>query len=369
MAGAKSKLRVVIATPLGPKGRGGMDRLTDLLLEMFKKHADLGIEVASLTTRGYRKFPSALLVFAYAVARIWYASWRGQVDLLHLNLAQGGSLYRKLILARIARRLNIPYVVHLHGSRFDEFWASASPLVQRAIGQLFSESSHIIVLGRFWERLITDHLPDAQKKITILPNATKSRSAKHERPKGSPVHICFLGLLGERKGTYDLIAALSQLKGCDKWQATIAGNGELDKCRAQVKSLGIAERVTIPGWLDSAMVEDLLSRTDIFVLPSTAENLPMAVLEAFAFGIAVVATPVGAVPEVIDHGRNGMIVPVGDVAALADALQLLIRDDALRELLGGAAKRDHADRYDAELYVERLAAIWRDAAETIGSDC
>ena len=84
----------------------------------------------------------------------------------------------------------------------------------------------------------------------------------------------------------------------------------------------------------------MLSHTDVFVLPSTAENLPMAIIEAFAFGIAVVATPVGAIPELIDHERNGLIVPVGDVKALADALRALIVDFELRGRLGNAAHRE-----------------------------
>jgi len=87
----------------------------------------------------------------------------------------------------------------------------------------------------------------------------------------------------------------------------------------------------------------------------------MAILEAFAWGIAVVATPVGSIPEVIEHKRNGLIVPVGDVQALARALRRLIQDADLRRRLGKTAKRDHAARFDIDVYVPRLAAIWRDA--------
>ena len=363
MGGVKGRLRVVIATPLGPGGEGGMDRLTDIVVEQYAQQPNLEIEPSTLTTRGHLGMPSVLFVFAHALAKFWYAIRHGDVDLLHLNLAHGGSLYRKLILARIAHRARIPYVVHLHGSRFDEFWAGASPVVQRWITLLFADSAAIVVLGRVWERLILRHLPHLQDRITILPNATESHVTRRIGNNSAPVQICFLGLIGERKGTFNLIAALNAIKDEDDWKATIAGNGEVEKCRAQVSELGLVDRITISGWLDAVGVEDLLSRTDIFVLPSTAENLPMSILEAFSFGIAVIATPVGAVPEVIEHGRNGLIVPVGNVGALANALRTLVRNAELRASIGQAAKIDHVNRYDVEVYVRRLAAIWHAAAE------
>ena len=82
----------------------------------------------------------------------------------------------------------------------------------------------------------------------------------------------------------------------------------------------IADRVSVPGWLGPAAAEDLLSRTDVLVQPSFIDNLPMTILEAFARGIPVVATPVGVVPDVVVPNVNGLLVPAGDVRALADAM-------------------------------------------------
>jgi glycosyltransferase involved in cell wall biosynthesis len=159
-----------------------------------------------------------------------------------------------------------------------------------------------------------------------------------------------------------LIDALGLLAGRGDWKATIAGNGDVNGSRARARSLGLADLIDIPGWVDAAEVEKILHQTDILVLPSFAENLPMAILEGFAHGIAVVATPVGAIPEVVDHERNGLIVPVGDVNELADALRRLIESPELRLRLGAAARRDHAEHYDINIYVARLVAIWRGAA-------
>ena len=133
------------------------------------------------------------------------------------------------------------------------------------------------------------------------------------------------------------------------------------------KSWEIADRIEIPGWLDETGIDAVLRRTEILVLPSFAENLPMAILEGFAHGLAVVATPVGAIPDVIDHDRNGLLVPVGDVEALTAAIGRLIENPHLRHKLGAAARQDHAERYDIKAYAPRLAAIWCQAVQSTPS--
>jgi glycosyltransferase involved in cell wall biosynthesis len=220
------------------------------------------------------------------------------------------------------------------------------------------------VLGSFWEQLIVNAFPKCRGKVTILPNATKPHSRKSPDKNGNPLHICFLGLLGARKGTFDLIRALERLSSYQNWYATIAGNGEVERCHELTNSLGLGNRIKIPGWLDPASVDSLLSKSDIFVLPSTAENLPMAILEAFSYGLAVIATPVGAVREVIEDGRNGLLIPVGDVAALADSLRLLLDSADTRTRIGKAAHMDHANRYNIDVYASQLATIWHDATKS-----
>jgi glycosyltransferase involved in cell wall biosynthesis len=357
-------MQVLIATPFGEGQRGGIDRLMDLMIDTLRQRPELQVQTRRLVTRGPGRLAGAPFTFARALAELYGAKRRGEVDVLHINLAAGGSAYRKAILGRAARSLGIPYIVHLHGSRFDKFWPTASEYWARAVDRLFMESAETVVLGRFWEDLIVSRLPGVKSKVTILPNATAPADAAHGGG-GAPdvrVHVAFMGELGARKGTPQLVEALGRLAPRSDWRATIAGNGDVEQTRARVRELGIADRVAIPGWLDGAGVNAVLGKTDVFVLPSFAENLPMAILEAFARGIAVVATPVGAVPEVVDHGRNGFIVRTGDIGDLAAALERLIADGDLRRRLGANARQDHAQRFEIGGYLSEMATIWRRAA-------
>jgi glycosyltransferase involved in cell wall biosynthesis len=354
-------LRVLMATPFGARQRGGMDRLTDLIIDTAASRGGDRVHISRLVTRGPGSLASAPAVFSAALAQLWMAKRRGEVDALHIHVAAGGSAIRKAILARFSRSLGVPYVVHLHGSRFHQFWDVAGPRARKLVDRMFAESSATIVLGNFWARLVADNVPAVRSKIVILPNATAPMRVFHQPADDGRVRISFLGEVGARKGTPQLVQALGQLADRQDWTATIAGNGAIDETIAAAQQLGIGGRVSVPGWLDGAGTADVLRKTDIFVLPSFAENLPMSILEAFAAGAAVVATPVGAVPDVITHDRNGLLVEAGDVDGLASALRRLIADRDLRNALGAAAKQDHAERYNIESYIARLEDIWIDA--------
>jgi glycosyltransferase involved in cell wall biosynthesis len=354
--------RVLIATPFGARQRGGIDRLTDLIVDTIEKNADGRIKVSRLVTRGTGMLVWAPLIFSLALIRFWLAKRRGEVDLLHINLAAGGSAIRKSFLARLARRLGVPYIVHLHGSRFHQFWPSAGPHVRKIVDRMFAESSAIIVLGKYWSQLVTAYVPQVANKIIVLPNATAPIRGTRRPATDGRVRISFLGELGQRKGTPQLIEALGRLADRPDWTATIAGNGQVQETMARAQELGLEGRIKVPGWLDSSAANEVLRETDIFVLPSFAENLPMSILEAFACGIAVVATPVGAVADVVAHESNGLLVPPGDVNALTRALRRLIEDKELREALGAAAKREHAKHYEIEAYITRLTTVWLKAA-------
>jgi glycosyltransferase involved in cell wall biosynthesis len=319
------------------------------------------IEASRLVTRGTGNLVGAPLIFGRALLQLLFARMHGKVDVLHINVAAGGSAIRKSLLARLARHLDIPYVVHLHGSRFHTFWPAAGRWVRGTVDRFFLESSAVIVLGSYWSELVERHVPQVSSRVIVLPNATAPPRFARQPSSDGRVRISFLGELGERKGTPQLVEALGLLADCQNWTATIAGNGEVQETKERTRQLDIADRVMVPGWLGPDAVDELLRNTDIFVLPSFAENLPMSILEAFANGIAVVATPVGAVAEVITHESNGLLVPPGDVHTLASALRRLIEDGGFREGLGAAAQADHARYYAIGGYLSRLEEIWSTA--------
>jgi glycosyltransferase involved in cell wall biosynthesis len=356
-------LRVMWTTPHGRQGMGGMDRLTGLVTAALAETEGRSVTFMPLTTKGRFGKPLGALIFLSALARfIVFALTKG-VHVLHINVAAYGSAYRKMILAATARVLGVPYIVHIHSGRFPKFWKEARPTVARAVDRFLDRASAIIVLGREFEDLVVARVPSAQRRIRLMYNATPSRRARCVPLAAQrKLHLTTLGLLGPNKNTTQLIEALGNLRCRSDWTATIAGNGEVLKARAQVIELGIAERVDVPGWIDQNQVQHVLEQTDIFLLPSLSEGVPMAILEAFSFGIPVIATAVNSIPEVVQYGRNGLLIPPGDLQALVDAMTRLLEDADLRHRLGQQAFQDHAAFYELTAYTKRLKKVWLEAA-------
>ena len=143
-------------------------------------------------------------------------------------------------------------------------------------------------------------------------------------PAGPRVQFLSLGRLSERKGSYDLVNAFASLSPELRARArlVLAGDGDVEGVRQLAAPLGDSVRVL--SWIDSAERDRLLDASDVFVLPSHAEGLPMALLEAMAAGLPAIVTPVGGIPDVLTHGAEGLLVEPGTSYQLAAAMTRLL---------------------------------------------
>jgi len=159
-----------------------------------------------------------------------------------------------------------------------------------------------------------------------------------------------------REGGDVLLEALATaLPREPRLRLTLAGPGELPPAGEEQAAASAA--VEWAGWLGPAERDELLRSATVFVMPSRSEGLPMALLEAMAYGTAVVATEVGGIPEVVEDGVEGLLVAPEDPAALSGALRELAADPVLRERLGAAA-RVRAEALDAVEVAGRLSALY-----------
>ncbi|WP_291308966.1 glycosyltransferase family 4 protein, partial [Devosia sp. 66-14] len=354
-------LDVLVATPSGGTGQGGIDRVMGGLGSELERQGGSGLNVRFGATRGPGHIALSPLYLGGFLLRMIGLRAVGRLDVVHINLASAGSTYRKLQIARLARLLRVPYVLHLHGGDYPNFWKGDASRLSRSIRTMFAGAARIIVLGETWRRFVISRAPEVTDAVVVLPNAAAQPSLPHSGG-GETAHILFLGRIGDLKGVPQLGEALNRMQHLENWRATIAGDGHVEAARARATEYGLADRVALPGWVDGARVAELIASADILVLPSFTENLPLSIIEAMASGLAVVATPVGAVPDIVRDGETGLLVPVGDVEALATALTRLVEDPPLRQRLGAAALRLHREKLDLAPYARAVGEVWRAAA-------
>jgi glycosyltransferase involved in cell wall biosynthesis len=225
---------------------------------------------------------------------------------------------------------------------------------------MFSRASRVIVLGQPAGDMVATLRGVPRSRIVTIANAVAGPSSiPPDRGADAPL-ILFLGQLEARKGVHDLLAALAQNSVAQlAWTAVLAGGGPAQPgYEAEAVASGLSDRIGFPGWVPKDTAQALLAAAGILVLPSYAEEMAMAILEAMAFGLCIIATPVGAHPEVLEHGVSGLFVAPGDVPRLAAALSDCIRDPALRRRLGEGARAAYSQRFNIDDYPDRLAEVY-----------
>lgn len=291
-----------------------------------------------------------LVKVAYLVkALLQYAVCLPFYDIVHIHIGLIPSAKRKYIFWRLAKMLKKKTVIHLHcGSQIEEIWT-------RVYRIMFEQSDCAIVLSSSIKRIIEQHTGPSDR-IRVVYNPCPEVCIK-DGPKDNI--LLFSGTVCEAKGYKDLIRAFSKVaaKHTD-WKLVLAGNGEIAQAHGLAEELGVADKVVIPGWVRGEDKDRLFSCAGAFCLPSYAEGLPMAVLEAFAYGLPVITTPVGAIPDIADNGQNVLLFDCGDVDELANSIEKVISDRVLRERLADNGRKLATTVFSLETVSNQIAGIY-----------
>lgn len=283
-----------------------------------------------------------------------------RVIAVHAHVAMRGSFWRKSIFASTARRFGVPVVMHLHGSEMQPFFHSQPAWRQRLIVAQLEAAATVLVLSRSWADFVRQIAPRA--RVMELPNYVMlPPGQRRELDPGRPVTLLFLGLVGPRKGVFDLLPAFAgALRRAPALRLQVGGNGDVEGARLSAQQLGLKDEVEFLGWIAGDAKNALLSAADIYVLPSHNEGLPMSVLEAMAYGLPIITTRVGGIPELIRDGTDGWLIEPGDRAALEEAMVALASDAGLRARLGAAARERISHGYSGAAILPKLEAVYRD---------
>jgi glycosyltransferase involved in cell wall biosynthesis len=279
---------------------------------------------------------------------------------VHLHTASYGSFARKSALAWLSRAAGVAVVVHVHGGAFGDFYARSPRLVQHYVRATLTSADRVIGLGDRWAAVLQRIAPDA--RLAVVPNAVRPRTPVAQPERGLPVHVLFVGEVTEDKGAFLLLDAwrrLSDGSAPPRADLVVVGPGAVDRARRRTEELGLVRQVRFTGWITPDEVERLLVCSHVLVLPSRMEGQPMAVLEAMAHGLCVVATEVGGIPDLVDE-ECGVLVPKDDVDALAAALRDVVINSVRRRRLGARALARVRERFDVDVTWRELDALYED---------
>ena len=283
--------------------------------------------------------------------KLWYALkanmtalciiWRYGIVHFHTVPDRNGLLIQlPILLMAWAGRKRI--IMHVH---------MGNQLADHTHNRLFKwclrRAHRIVLLAPKWKRMFEESYADITTPVTVVYNAVEK--VPEVKPEEKRPIIMMAAYLNDNKAPDVLLKAWKKLEAkYPQWKVEILGNGEVERFRRMAEEMGLKERVDFKGYVTGMEKEALFRETSIYCMCSYEEGFPMVVLEAWMHGMALVTTPVGGLPDVLEEGRNALTFPFGDADALAEQLERLMADEDLRKQIAGFSRRFAVQHFSTE---------------------
>jgi glycosyltransferase involved in cell wall biosynthesis len=247
-------------------------------------------------------------------------------DLVHIHVSTYPSLRRKYLFFFLSKLFRKKIISHFHPASPDVLFEKKHQAYYR---RFFKGCDRVVVLSRQWQLWmketlgITDNVQYIYNPCPTVENITINKRKNY---------ILYAGTVNKRKGYDILIRSFAKVaKSFPDWKVIFAGNGEIEEGKRLAKELNIEKQIIFKGWVSGDAKDKLFRESAIYCLASSGEGFPMAVLDAWAYGLPVVCTPVGGLPDVLEDGKNALVYDYGDEKKLATHFERLIQDKTLRK--------------------------------------
>lgn len=275
-----------------------------------------------------------------------------RIDLVQIQSSDFQTFWESCLYLMMAKLFRRPTMMRL-GGVFDKFYEGSSPGVQRMIRKGIAAPDVLIVQSESWRKYLAS-VGRTDDVIVLYNSIPEASITPVTEPRNEPPRVLFFaGSESVRKGAQVVLAALQREE-----MAGVAASFRLiaviDPLKSQIERAGLTQTVDLTDFMEHAAFLDELRAGDIFLMPSFGEGFPNSLLEAMAAGCACVATPVGAVPEIVDDGVEALVMQPGDDAALAQAMLRLAQDNDFRLRIVAAAQDRLRRQFTAEQVLRRL---------------
>lgn len=372
-------LNVCLLAPLPPQfdGRnhscGGIGHWTQIIVEYAKTCEQVSLSVIDTTPKWrsihnfslWKRVVSGGLNLTAYMTRLIKRLLLGKPDLIHMTTSGHLGVIRDIVVILTAKLFRVPVTYHIRFGRVPAL-ARAGGVEWALISTAMKLAASVVAIDATTFSSIKHQLP--RVNVELVPNCINFASVRHMREGGATVKqtVLFAGWVIPAKGIEELLSAWSAMASVD-WTLIIVGPVE-SLYKEQLFERYGSKFISFMGEKSHEETLSLIAACDVFVLPSYSEGFPNAVLEAMALGKPIVASSVGAIPEMLTNGAGSLVAPK-DAKALQSALQQVMDDEHFRSEMGVRAKERAIQNYSIEVVFERYMDIWRQLTRNTSVDC
>ncbi|MHA1846000.1 MAG: glycosyltransferase family 4 protein [Promethearchaeota archaeon] len=289
-------------------------------------------------------------------------------DIVHYPITSYWNLEKSIIFLVLGGIFKAKMIGHLHGGAFNKFWNDISGKRRKFATKFLNSLNHLVVLGKYWEAFMKKQIK-ADISVVYNPidnyfeNATKNSDIENRN------NILFVGSVGKRKGVFDIVECANLLKNKIDFKINIVGPQEttddIEKISNLIKKYNLKKYINLVGPLYGKQKINIFNNSAIFLFPSYNENFPLVIIEAASAGLAIITTPVGALPEFFEHNKSVIFIEPGNIDQISKAIVELINDDEKRILLGKAAREVFLSKLNRKKIFESLDQIYQKVLKNI----
>lgn len=358
--GKASALSVCLVSPFPPP-YGGIAHWTAMVTAYARGREDAEITLIN-TAPSWRSLHSDGLVLRAVgggiqlvrdVLRLATALRTKRFDVIHLPTSGHLSSVRDVVISQVAAFFGVPLVFHIRFGRIPAI-AAAETLEWRLLRKVIRRAASVVAIDGATFAAVQQHVPEAN--LCLIPNCVNLSGLP--TPKQHSLETkkaLFVGWVVATKGIGELFESWSRIRP-EGWVLEIVGSVD-EAYKAQLQARFPVASIEFLGLLPHAETMARMARCDLFVLPSYTEGFPNAVVEAMALGRPIIATTVGAIPEML-QGEAGILVESRNVEQLSAAIQRVTEDSDLREQLGSRAQKRAKANYTIDVVFDAYVSRW-----------
>jgi len=355
-------IRVLMVGPV-PYLYGGISKVAGSFLDAKNS----GVQIDYVKTSTKKSFVYKIPVFVTGLIKVAFKLILQRPHVVHLHFSKGASLYRKLAVEKLVHLFDVPVLVHSHSfaQKIDvrngifpipDFYKKSSLFSKKIIKHFLDRADAVIVLSEGIKSCFRNITRN--KNIRVLPNPVDCRKyLPGDKTRGGN-QILFMGDFSQSKGIHILLKAVPEVR---KYQPGVQFNlcgGRREEIQDMVKKFDIENEVKIPGFVSGKEKVEFFKESDLFVLPSYGEGLPIAILEAMSSGLPIITTPVGGIPDVLEEKQNALFVCPGDHQDLSEKIIFLLKQREMRARIGANNRQKAQEEFDTPVIIRRLREIY-----------